>query len=136
METLPTPPKESIIYEDEKTYVCLAMKAITNGHTIVAWKKPVADIHSLSCEEYDYLMNIVDVARDVLLKTFGVEKIYMLYMDEIKHVHWHLIPRFNEQGFNMFLHEPKEITDFGNIAKMKEIFSEEIKKHPELKNRL
>lgn len=131
MNNLPKPLPDSIIYEDEKTYVCLAMNAITSGHIVVVWKKEAKDIHSLSCEEYDYLMNIVDVARDTLLKTLEIEKVYLLYMDEINQVHWHLIPRYDKKGFDIFKSKPEEIKDFSLAPKMREIFSEEMKKHPE-----
>ena len=129
MPRLPKPPKESLIYEDKHVYVCLASYPITKGHTIVAWKKPVKDIHDLSCEQYDYLMNTVDVARDTLLKTLKVKKVYLLYMDEIKHVHWHLVPRFNEKGVNVLEHTPKHAKDFPLASKLRPKFFDTLKKH-------
>ncbi len=131
MNHLPTPPQESIIYEDEKLYVCLAVYPITKGHTVVVWKHSVNDIKTLSCEEYDYLMNVVDVARDMLLQVLGVEKVYMLYMDEVKHVHWHLVPRYDEKGFNVFSHDPKQTEDFSLQEKMIRVFGAVFNKHHE-----
>ncbi|TAK56949.1 HIT family protein [Patescibacteria group bacterium] len=131
MTDLPVPPKESIIYEDERLYVCLALYPMTNGHTIVVWKDVVKDIKSLSCEEYDYLMNIVDVTRDTLLEVLGVQKVYMVYIDEVKHVHWHLVPRYDEKGFNIFSHNPHKTDDFSLQNKMKDMFKMVIKKHSE-----
>lgn len=132
MNHLPIAPKESIVYEDEKLYVCLALFPITKGHTVVVWKKHVEDIKALSFEEYDYLMNIVDVTRDMLLKVFGVEKVYMLYMDEVRHVHWHLVPRYNEKGFDVFAHEPKKTKDFLLQGEMERVFQSMFKKRVEL----
>ena len=111
-----TPIPESVIYEDEKLYVCLASFPITKGHSIVVWKKPVPDLNLLERKEYEYLMDIVDIIRGALLKVLHVDKVYLLYMDEARHVHWHLVPRFNEEGFNVFSHEPVEIPDF-SLAK-------------------
>lgn len=102
----------SLIYEDAKLYVCLANFPIAKGHTMVVWKDRVSDLHLLGREEYEYLMDRVDEVRDALLKALGVEKVYLIYMDEAKHVHWHLIPRYNEKGFNVLMHEPGELTDF------------------------
>ena len=109
---LPEPPKESIFYDDPWLYVCLAFEPITKGHTIVVWKHPTPDIKMLTDDEYDYLMEIMDIARDALLNVLAVEKVYLIYMDEAKQVHWHLVPRYNEQGFNIFAHEPKRTNDF------------------------
>lgn len=131
MMGLSAPPRESVVYEDKKLYVCLASYPITRGHTVVVWKGDSEDINALSCEEYDYIMNIVDVTRDALLKTLGVEKVYLLYMDEIKKVHWHLVPRYEEKGFNIFLHEPKENKDFSLAGVLKDVFHDVIKKHRE-----
>jgi diadenosine tetraphosphate (Ap4A) HIT family hydrolase len=126
MSKLPNPPLESIICDNEWLYVCLALFPITKGHTVVVWKKDLPDLHDLSDSEYDYLMEIVDITRDVLLKTLNLEKVYLVYMDEIKQVHWHLVPRYNEQGFDIFSHEPKETQDFSLIPELKKVFFERL----------
>jgi len=117
---LPIPPPNSIVYEDEWLYVCLALYPLTRGHTVVVWKKPTPDIKDLSDNEYDYLMEIMDVARDALLEVLKVEKVYLMYMDEAKQVHWHLVPRYNEQGVNVFAHEPSQTDDFSLAIPLKE----------------
>lgn len=129
MEKLPIPPQEAIIYDDEKVYICLASHAITNGHTVVVWKTEAKDITMLTCKDYEYLMHIVEVIRNTLLTTLGIEKVYLIYMDEIKQVHWHLVPRYDEQGFNVFNHTPVEVNDFSIAEKLKQSFALEIKKH-------
>jgi len=123
----PEPPPESIFYEDEWLYVCLALYPLTKGHSIVAWKKRVPDIKNLSDREYDYLMEIMDIARDVLIQTLQVEKVYLLYMDEIKQVHWHLVPRYNENGFNVFAHLPEKTSDFSLAPTLQKAFDERLK---------
>lgn len=85
----------------------------------MVWKKPVADLHLLSEEEYEYLMDKVDQIRNTLMKALKVDKVYLIYMDEIKHVHWHLIPRYNLMGFNLLKHKPKRITSFELGKKLK-----------------
>lgn len=123
---LPTPKAEAIIYDNEWLYVCLAHYPITKGHTIVVWKKEASDLHNLSDHEYDYLMEMVDVARDALLATCSVEKVYLMYMDETKQVHWHLVPRYNEKGFNVFAHEPKKSEDFSIAEPLRHAFIERL----------
>jgi len=111
MNTLPNPIEGSIIYEDNHLYVCLANFPITNGHCVVVWKEDVTDIHLLKRVEYEHLMDAVDQARNAILSTLGLEKVYLLYMDEIDHVHWHLVPRYDEEGFNILTHNPKPLSD-------------------------
>jgi diadenosine tetraphosphate (Ap4A) HIT family hydrolase len=113
---LPTPPAESYIFEDEKLYICLASFPLTKGHVIVAWKDDVSDLHLLNRDDYEHLMQAVDVARNALMESLGVEKVYLMYLDEVKHVHWHLVPRYEERGFNILLHSPAETKDF-SLAK-------------------
>jgi hypothetical protein len=57
-------------------------------------------------------MDVVDDVRDVLLDVLDLEKVYLIYMDETEHVHWHLVPRYDEKGFNVLEHEPDELEDF------------------------
>ncbi|MDD2823064.1 MAG: HIT family protein [Candidatus Daviesbacteria bacterium] len=118
MDNLTSPNSDKVFYEDEKVYACLASFPITKGHSIVVWKKPVTDLHLLSREDYEYLMNIVDKTRDTLMKVMKVDKVYLMYMDEIKHVHWHLIPRHNLMGFNLLKHKPKKLTSFKLVEKL------------------
>src|SRR3989344_4576437 len=87
MDKLPVPPQEAIIYEDDKLYICLATYPITKGHTIVVWKNKAEDLHLLRRKDYEYLMDMVDIARDSLLETLKIKKVYLIYMDEVKQVH-------------------------------------------------
>ena len=118
--TLPKPFPKAIIYQDSKLYACLANYPVVKGHTPIVWKKRVADLHLLSKKDYEYLMDKVDEMRNALLKTLQIEKVYLTYLDEAKQVHWHIVPRFNEKGYNIFLHHPKRITDFSLANKIKE----------------
>jgi diadenosine tetraphosphate (Ap4A) HIT family hydrolase len=128
MENLPTPPKEAMIYQDEHLYVCLASFPMTKGHTVIVWKDKVEDLHSLSRGDYEYLMDVVDMARNTLLKQFNVEKVYLMYMDEVKQVHWHLVPRYDEVGVNVLMHTPKEIKDFSDAPNLRIDFATRIKR--------
>lgn len=117
-DKLPQPYPQAIIYEDSKVYACLANNPIVPWHTVVVWKKSVADLHLLSKKEYEFLMNKVDQLRNALLKTLKVKKVYLIYMDEIHHVHWHLVPRYNEKWFDILSHKPSKLTDFSLAARI------------------
>ena len=64
-------------------------------------------------------MDKVDEVRNALIKTLKVKKVYLLYMDEAKHVHWHLIPRYNIKGYNVLKHKPNKLKDFSLASKIK-----------------
>lgn len=117
---LPKPYKEAMIYEDDKLYACLANYPVVKGHTVIVWKKSVQDLHLLSKQDYEYLMDKVDEIRNALIKTLKIQKVYLTYLDEAKQVHWHLVPRFNEKGYDVFLHKPKKIRDFSLSKKIKD----------------
>jgi len=116
---LPKPFEQAIIYDDSKLYACLANYPIVKGHTVIVWKKSVSDLHLLSKEDYEYLMDKIDEVRNSLIKTLKVKKVYLIYMDEANQVHWHLVPRYNEKGFDIFQHEPDKLTDFSLTNKIK-----------------
>ena len=46
-------------------------------------------------------MDVVELTRKTLRESYDLEKVYLLYLDEIKHVHWHLVSRYDEEGFNL-----------------------------------
>lgn len=120
---LPKPYKNAIIYEDKKLYACLANEPIVEGHTVVVWKDKVADLHLLTRKNYEYLMERVNEIRNAMLKALRVEKVYLLYMDEAKQVHWHLVPRYSKMGFVNLSQKPGKIKDFSLDDKIQKYLS-------------
>lgn len=121
-----TPPKNSIVFNSELTYAALASYPLSKGHTLVVWKKPVSDLSKLNAEEYAYLMLVVDKVRNILMRVFKVDKVYLMYMDEIKHVHWHLIPRYHKKGIASLNVEPEKIKTYPFVDKLKRALQEKI----------
>lgn len=119
MAKLPKPNKKSIIFEDEKVYACLAKEPIAKGHTIVAFKKEFLDLNKMPDIYYDYLMDTVFLVRNAIMLALKVKKVYLLYMDETKHVHWHLIPRYKEKGFEVFKAGARKLEEFSLAEKIK-----------------
>lgn len=109
---LPKPFENAIIFKDNKLYACLANEPIVPGHVVVVWNKSVSDINLLNRKDYGHLMTIVNDIRRAMIKTLKVKKVYLLYMDEVNHVHWHLVPRYEKLGMNNLLGKPGKIKDF------------------------
>ena len=111
MSDLPKPKPGAVFYEDKKLYAALANYPIAQGHVVVVWKRKVTDLHLLNTKDYEYLMDVVDAVRNSQLKTLKIQKVYLIYMDEAKHVHWHLVPRYNQKGMNVLEEKPKQLKD-------------------------
>lgn len=116
---LPKPKKGAVFYEDKKLYATLASHPITTGHVVVVWKKKIRDLHLLGKRDYEHLMGVVDSVRNAMLRALKVKKVYLVYMDEAKHVHWHLVPRYDVKGFNVLEEKPKKLKDVRLAEKLK-----------------
>ena len=121
MAEFPEPMEGTVFYEDSRAYACLAFEPIAEGHTIVAWKEDVEDISHLSPEDYQHLMEIVQMVRNALLYVYNTPKVYLAYLDEIRHVHWHLFPRKEggETGFSLLAKPHGELTDLSAIPRLR-----------------
>lgn len=117
-------PKNSIIFEDNKVIVAMAYEPLTKGHSVVIWKGGESDINKLSTEDYEYLMDVVDVTRDTLRKFYNIEKVYLMYLDECNWVHWHLVPRYDEKGFNVLNNKTSRIDNFDEVGQLSNVFKE------------
>jgi len=117
---LPKPFKNAIIFQDDKLYACLANEPLVPGHVVVVWKKAVGDLNLLTRKDYSHLMTIVNDIRRAMIKALKVKKVYLLYMDEAGHVHWHLVPRYDKPGIGNFLNKPGVIKDFSLDDKIRE----------------
>jgi diadenosine tetraphosphate (Ap4A) HIT family hydrolase len=117
---LPKPFKNAIIFKNDKLYACLANNPIVPGHVVVVWNKEVEDLNSLKRKDYNYLMSMVNDVRRAMIKTLKVKKVYLVYMDEANHVHWHLVPRYNKFGLDNLSGKPGKIKDFKLDDKIKE----------------
>lgn len=118
-ELLLNPPKNSLIYETDLVYAALAQRPLSRGHTVVVWKKPVTDLGVMNPKDYAYLMFVVEKVRNALLKILRVKKVYLMYMDEVKHVHWHLIPRYHLMGFALLRARPNKQLVFPLAARLR-----------------
>lgn len=109
---LPKPFKNAIIYKDSRLYACLANSPIVPGHVVVVWRKMVSDLNLLNRKDYNHLMIVVGDIRRAMIKTLKIKKVYLLYMDEVNHVHWHLVPRYSKLGVQNLSGKPGKIKDF------------------------
>lgn len=100
----------SVVYEDDSTMAFLVIKPVTPGHMVVVPKKHVESLLDLSDEDAGCLINAVKLVDQAIqasdLECEGVS-IYLADGEaagqEISHIHFHVIPRFAGDQFNLRL---------------------------------
>jgi histidine triad (HIT) family protein len=112
-----------IVYEDENTLAFLDIAPVSPGHTLVVPKKPVQNIFDADDETLAAVMRTVRkiapaVREAVDADGLNVHSNHGAAAGQIVfHMHFHLIPRFEGDNFNMWPHkeyaqgEPSEIAE-------------------------
>jgi diadenosine tetraphosphate (Ap4A) HIT family hydrolase len=125
MGDLPEPKEGAVFWEEEDFYACLANEPKVRGHSILVWRNQVEDLTLLDDEEYLKLMEALEIVQEALEDFYNTDKVYLAYIDETRHVHWHLIPRKNdEKGLKLLTGESGELTDTEDARKIQELIEE------------
>ncbi len=115
------------VYEDEHTLAFLDIRPITPGHTLVIPKKHAQYITELDDETMSKLALAVKKVNEILRSSEIKCKDVSIHIadgvaagQEIPHVHVHLIPRFEGDGFGLKFPE-----NYGKTTKeeIEEIYS-------------
>jgi diadenosine tetraphosphate (Ap4A) HIT family hydrolase len=122
MGDLPEPKEGAVFWEKEDFYACLANEPKVRGHSILVWRNQVEDLTLLDDEEYLKLMEALETVQEALEDFYNTDKVYLAYIDETRHVHWHLIPSKNdEKGLKLLTGESGELTDTEDARKIQEL---------------
>ena len=95
------------VYEDDKCVAFLDISQATIGHTLVVPKNHFDDIFDLDNEYAKHLFSVVSMLAKKIKKALNVEAMNIvnnsgeLAGQTIKHFHIHLIPRYENDGFEM-----------------------------------
>lgn len=108
------------IYEDNELKVFLDINPISNGHILIIPKKHIKNITELDNETSKKILNLLQNKLYELLKTkLNCDGITIVqnneYGQEVKHLHFHIIPRYNEDKIKMNYDKEK-------INKVEEIY--------------
>ena len=98
----------SVVYEDNDAIACLDIQPITNGHLLVIPKHHYQDLNDLDPAIGAHMFKIGQQLSKVLqssaLKCTGTNLFLAngkTAMQEILHVHLHVIPRYPKDGFGL-----------------------------------
>ncbi len=98
----------SIIYEDEKTIAFLDIQPVNRGHSLIIPKSHATELRNLSEEDGARMFKTaIRVSEAIRHSSIKCEGINLLLADgraagqEVPHVHLHIIPRFQGDGFGI-----------------------------------
>jgi len=104
-----------VIYEDDNYLSFLDINPNTKGHILVIPKKHVKNFTELTEEQATELIKVVKKIAPKLVSILGVED-YILALNNgsvagqiIDHVHWHIIPRYKDDGLKHWGSNQEEI---------------------------
>ena len=103
-----------IIYEDDNYLSFLDINPNNKGHALVIPKKHTSDFNSLTDEEAGSLASQVHYIASRLSKALNT-KDYNLGLNNgsqagqiVNHVHWHIIPRYKDDGLKHWTSNKEE----------------------------
>ncbi len=112
-----------IVYEDEKVICFLPLEVEAFGHTIIAPKPHYADLFSVPIECLNGLFAVIQKVALHYQTALGATGINLLHASgvsagqSVPHLHFHLIPRFGEDGLDAWPIFPKTQQDKDELLK-------------------
>ena len=108
------------VIELQTAYVVVGDHQLFKGYTLVLFKEHIAELHTLPSQTRSIFLEEVSIVGEAVFNCFQPKKMnYELLGNSENHLHWHLFPRYNEKGFDIFLHKPKKAVDFSLVKKIK-----------------
>lgn len=114
------------VYEDSKTLAFLDIQPVNEGHTLVITKKEYKDFLDMPEDELGSFMKTVHKVAKAVKNAVNADGVNVTTNigkaagQEVFHVHFHIIPRFLDDGLRMWPKNEDAKSDqeiAGNIAK-------------------
>lgn len=92
------------VYEDDETYAFLDVNPLTRGHTLVIPKAHHERLNDMSSEEAASVFGVVNDLVPAVEEGVAAPASTVAVNNgeqagqEVPHVHWHIVPRFPEDG--------------------------------------
>jgi len=106
------------IYEDDVVKVFLDINPNTNGHCLVIPKKHVVTINEVDDDLMTHILKVIKDIHKLYKEKLNIEGLTIAQNNdlgqEVKHLHFHLIPRYSDDNWSMTynqetLKQPSEI---------------------------
>lgn len=96
------------IFENDHAIAFLDISQVTEGHTLVIPKKHIKDLFELSADDAKEIFEVISVVANGIDKAYKPKGLNLINNNRefagqtVFHLHFHLIPRYNEQdGFDV-----------------------------------
>ena len=102
------------IYDDDKIMIFLDINPYCPGHALIIPKEHTLDINSISDEVLMHIMKHSRITAKLITETLGADGFTIIqnngFVQEVKHFHLHVIPKYSKK-FEMPIEEVyKKIT--------------------------
>ncbi len=116
------------VYEDEYTFAFLDINPVNEGHTLVLPKKHIENLINSDSEDLKNIMPALREITEAVKKATNADGVNVTTNNgeaagqSVFHLHFHIIPRFNDDGFKNWLqHSYKEGEDKKYLEKIKSL---------------
>lgn len=94
-----------VVKETEEAIAFLDIDPIQKGHVLVLPKRHVPDLTDMTIEENMVVMSLCQNVMKSIRECYPAESVTIMQNNgacmEVPHVHFHIIPRFSEDGFKV-----------------------------------
>jgi len=104
----------SKVYEDDRVYGFLDIAPVNKGHTLIVPKKHSSDVLEDDLEDLNACMKAVQVVAKAVIKATDAGGFNLITNTKkaagqvIPHTHFHIIPRFEDDGLKHWPHHKYE----------------------------
>ncbi len=105
--------KSEIIYQSEKVIAFLDINPLTYGHTLVVPKIHCKNLLEIPCDYFSEIMESIQIISKGLVNSFTLEGFNVVSNNgkaagqSVFHCHFHIIPRFADDGHKVRLNIKK-----------------------------
>ena len=113
----------SIVYEDDDVLAILDISQVTRGHTLVMPKKHFANIIEADEETVQKCVSVAKRLAEQIVRNTGASGVNVLTNcgesagQSVDHLHFHIIPRYDENDAIVIKFRESEQQDLGEVLK-------------------
>lgn len=111
-----------IVYEDDICMGLLDIAPITKGHTLIIPKVHCDDLHGFDTKYSESILRGLQIVSMAITKALGAQGIQIVQNNGavagqvIFHIHWHIIPRYSDDGLVQWKGNTTGVEDLQMIA--------------------
>lgn len=121
------------VYETDEVLAFLDISQVTKGHTLVIPKKHVTNLYAMTPEIAKPLFEALPKVAEALKSTLNPIGLNLINntdkpLQSVFHLHFHLIPRFNDDGLYLGLDKPAPEIDHDRFTTLQTAITNYLKK--------